>query len=193
MPRTRRDAPCTSVHTRFQQEAGEAYRRASAHLAHYRQLSTLAIHSNDNELWKTLLLRFESGFSTLRSPPIAAIATSASRPLHRHRAPTMRLVSCATPQGPLEDAPRTALLADLTEGERWDGFWSADAYYVRCTKDAGEVAWYRLADDVAPPQSGARVIALRPQGRSTSRVSVVVAQSPNGRRMLVGSARRFPR
>jgi hypothetical protein len=106
----------------------------------------------------------------------------------------MRLVSFATPQGPLEDAPRSALLADLTEGERWDGFWSADAYYVRCTKDAGDIAWYRLADDVAPPaQTGARVLALRPQSRATSRVSVVVAQSPNGRRMLVGSARRFPR
>ena len=105
----------------------------------------------------------------------------------------MRLVSCAPPQGPLEDAPRTALLADFTQGERWDGFWSADAYFVRCTKDAGDVAWYRLADDVAPPQTGARVLALRPNGKSTSRVSVVVARSPNGRRMLVGSARRFPR
>jgi hypothetical protein len=106
----------------------------------------------------------------------------------------MRLVSCATPTGPLEDAPRTALLADLTEGERWDGFWSADAYYVRCTKDAGEIAWFRLADDVAPSApAGARVLALRPTGRSSSRVSVVVARSPNGRRMLVGSARRFPR
>ena len=107
----------------------------------------------------------------------------------------MRLVSCSTPQGPLEDAPRTALLADLTEGERWDGFWSADAYYVRCTKDAGDVAWFRLADDVASTstQSGARVLALRPSGRTESRVSVVVARSPNGRRMLVGSARRSPR
>jgi hypothetical protein len=106
----------------------------------------------------------------------------------------MRLVSCATPPEPLEDAPRTALLADLTEGERWDGFWSADAYFVRCTKDAGDVAWFRLADDVAPPtQSGARVLALRPTGRPGSRVSVVVARSPNGRRMLVGSTRRSPR
>jgi hypothetical protein len=106
----------------------------------------------------------------------------------------MRLVSCATPPEPLEEAPRTALLADLTEGERWDGFWSADAYYVRCTKDAGEVAWFRLADDVAPStQSGARVLALRPAARAGSRVSVVVARSPNGRRMLVGSTRRSPR
>lgn len=105
----------------------------------------------------------------------------------------MRLVNCATPQGPLEDAPRTALLADLTEGERWDGFWSADAYYVRCTKDAGDVSWFRLADDLpsqASPAAGARVLALRPLGRSPGRVSVVVARSPSGRRMLVGSTRR---
>src|SRR5215472_7100973 len=91
------------------------------------------------------------------------IATSASRRSRRHldiASPLMRLVSCATPPEPLEEAPRTALLADLTEGERWDGFWSADAYYVRCTKDAGDVAWFRLADDVAPAQSGARVLAL---------------------------------
>jgi hypothetical protein len=122
---------------------------------------------------------------------VTTVSPSATRQI---ALPAMRLVSCATPPGPLEDAPRTALLADLTEGERWDGFWSADAYYVRCTKDAGDVAWFRLADDVAPPiSSGARVLALRPTGRSASRVSVVVAQSPNGRRMLVGSARRFPR
>jgi len=108
----------------------------------------------------------------------------------------MRLVSCATPPEPLEEAPRTALLADLTEGERWDGFWSADAYYVRCTKDAGDVAWFRLADDVAPPsstQSGARVLALRPASRPGSRVSVVVAPLQRDRRMLVGSTRRSQR
>jgi len=33
----------------------------------YRQLSTSAIHSNDKDLWKTLLLRFESVFSRFRS------------------------------------------------------------------------------------------------------------------------------
>src|SRR6185312_9361343 len=59
----------------------------------------------------------------------------------------MHLVSCATPQEPLEAAPRTALLADLTEGERWEGFWSSDAYFVRCTRAGGEVEWFRLADD----------------------------------------------
>lgn len=109
----------------------------------------------------------------------------------------MHLVSCATPQEPLEDAPRTALLADLVEGERWDGFWSAesDAYYVRCTRNGGAVEWFALADDVAGPSSepDPRVLTLRPKTRAQSRVAVVVARSPSGRRMLVGNARRTPK
>ncbi len=105
----------------------------------------------------------------------------------------MHLVSCASPQEPLEDAPRTALLADLTEGERWEGFWSSDSYYVRCTRDDGGVEWFALADDIAEPDAapGARVLPLRPHHHT--RVAAVVAQSPAGRRMLVGTARRAPR
>jgi hypothetical protein len=102
----------------------------------------------------------------------------------------MHLVSCATPQEPLEAAPRTALLADLTEGERWEGFWSSDdAYFVRCTKENGDVNWYQLADDEAVKpklKSATRVLAFPTAGRLQTRV--VVAQSPSGRRMLVGSA-----
>lgn len=109
----------------------------------------------------------------------------------------MHLVSRATPEEPLETAPRTALLADLVEGERWDGFWSStsDAYYVRCTRDGGGVEWFELADDVAAPSSepDPRVLALRPKTRPQSRVTVIVARSPNGRRMLVGTARRNTR
>ena len=111
----------------------------------------------------------------------------------------MHLVSCASPQEPLEDAPRTALLADLIEGERWDGFWSdhSDSYYVRCTRNGGEIEWFELADDVAEPAAdNARVFPLHPSapaGRGHTRVAVVVAQSPDGRRMLVGSARRTTR
>jgi hypothetical protein len=103
----------------------------------------------------------------------------------------MHLVTCATPQEPLEAAPRTALLADLTEGERWEGFWSSDAYFVRCTKESGDVQWYRLADDevIRPkPGTATRVLQFPTHGRLQTRV--VVAQSPNGRRMLVGSAGR---
>ena len=107
----------------------------------------------------------------------------------------MHLVSCATPPEPLEAAPRTALLADLVEGERWDGFWSSsDAYYVRCTRDGGAVEWFALADDIAvASEPDPRALMLRSNARAQSRVAVVVAQSPNGRRMLVGNARRMPK
>jgi hypothetical protein len=109
----------------------------------------------------------------------------------------MHLVSCATPSEPLEDAPRSALLSDLTEGERWDGFWSSqsDAYFVRCTRRGGETEWFKLADDdsAAAPRNDPRVLVLHPKVRVQSRVNVVVAQSPSGRRMLVGSARRTSR
>ena len=109
---------------------------------------------------------------------------------------SMHLVSCATPQEPLEAAPRTALLADLVEGEVWDGFWSSqsDAYFVRCTRDGGAVEWFALADDIAVrTEPDPRVLALRSKTRAQSRVAVVVARSPNGRRMLVGNARRTPK
>ena len=109
----------------------------------------------------------------------------------------MHLVSCACPPEPLEDAPRTALLADLNEGECWDGFWSSgsDGYYVRCTRRGGEVEWFELADDVAAPSAPPelRILPLRPKTRLQTRVAVVVAKSPDGRRMLVGNARRTTR
>jgi hypothetical protein len=124
----------------------------------------------------------------------------------------MHLVACATPQEPLEDAPRTALLADLTEGERWEGFWSSDAYFVRCTRAAGEVEWFRLADDddkqdrkkrsekdatrvlVFPmrgPGGASGIIGATAKPRRQTRV--LVAKGPDGRRMLVGTANRAPR
>lgn len=108
----------------------------------------------------------------------------------------MHLVSCACPSEPLEDAPRTALLADLIEGEQWDGFWSStsDAYFVRRTRDDGATEWFNLADDAsatpAPADAHTRILMLRPKTTRRSRVAVVVAQSPSGQRMLVGSARR---
>jgi hypothetical protein len=115
----------------------------------------------------------------------------------------MHLVACPRPQEPLEDAPRTALLADLTEGERWEGFWSSDSYFVRCTKSGGEVEWFKLADDVAADGAGrptstieARVLPFRGRGVRTGahgRVAVLVAKSPDGRGMLVGTAQRGSR
>ena len=108
----------------------------------------------------------------------------------------MHLVRCATPIEPLEDAPKTALLSDLTEGERWDGFWSSntEAYYVRCTRVGGATEWFTLADEApaATTRPEARVLSIHPK-RKQSRVSVVVARSPNGRRMLVGNAGRTSR
>ena len=99
------------------------------------------------------------------------------------------------PQEPLEAAPRTALLADLTEGERWEGFWSSDdAYFVRCTKENGDVNWYQLADDeaVRPKLKPAtRVLSFPTPARLQTRA--IVARSPNGRGMLVGTAGRVSR
>jgi len=115
----------------------------------------------------------------------------------------MHLVSCPPPTShePLEAAPQTALLTDHAEGERWDGFWSADSYVLRCTRRGGEVEWYMLADDAelaaqhstetrSQPRNGATAGAA---SDSRSRVNLVVARSPNGHRMLVGSARRSTR
>src|SRR6266581_7444732 len=107
----------------------------------------------------------------------------------------MHLVTCARPEEPFEHAPRTALLAEPAESERegarWEGFWSAqsDDYFVCCTKIDGATEWFRVEDDVVtrhPPEQ--RVIELRPANRK--RVALIIAQSPGGRRMLVGSARR---
>jgi hypothetical protein len=108
----------------------------------------------------------------------------------------MHLAVCAAPQGPLEDAPRSALLTESTDAERWDAFWSADAYYVRRTSQVGEVEWFELVDDEPHALVGgteSRVLTLQTKTRPRTRVTVVVAKSPDGRRMLVGSAGRTPR
>jgi hypothetical protein len=105
----------------------------------------------------------------------------------------MHLVSCATPPDPLEDAPRSALLTEFVEGEQWDGFWSSDVYFVRRTTQSGHVEWYALEDEEPTQTIDPRVLTLRPATWTRSRVSVVVAKSPDGRRMLVGSTRRGPR
>lgn len=108
----------------------------------------------------------------------------------------MHLVTCDRPQEPFEAAPPSGLLADEQDGNRWDGIWAAgsDEYFVRRTSQDGATEWFRLEDDL-PSRVGdgrdARVLALRPANRW--RVSVVVAQSPDGRRMLVGSAGRTTR
>jgi hypothetical protein len=108
----------------------------------------------------------------------------------------MHLVACQTPQEPLEDAPMSALLtAELASGDRWESFWSSDAYFVRCTRKDGAVEWFMVADDEAAQDdagaarrsAGTRVIEF-PLRRMQTRV--VIAKGPDGRGMLVGSARR---
>jgi len=66
---------CTSVHNRSPQVCDGAYPCRRAHLAGCRHFSTCAIHKNDNDLWKTFLLCFESGFSRLPPPPTAKSPT----------------------------------------------------------------------------------------------------------------------
>jgi hypothetical protein len=111
----------------------------------------------------------------------------------------MQLVACPTPNEPLESAPRSALLAEPPAGEQWDGFWSADTYFVRRTTHDGQTEWFRLADEDAASRATRRVDAQRTTRvlmfptKARLQTRVVVAQSPNGQRMLVGSAQRASR
>jgi len=111
----------------------------------------------------------------------------------------MRLVPCTPPTEPLDTAPTTALLRDAEPGTEWDGFWSrsSDAYYARHTMGDGRTEWFRMDDvavlDAEPVTipSAPRVLPFR--GDAMRRVALVVAASPNGRPMLVGSTKRTPR
>jgi hypothetical protein len=115
----------------------------------------------------------------------------------------MHLVACHTPQGPLEEAPLSALLsADLGTGDRWECFWAADTYYVRCTRSAGAVEWFMVADEESIATESAASGERRTGPRGTRVIEfplrrlqtrVVIATAPNGRGMLVGSARRTSR
>jgi hypothetical protein len=110
----------------------------------------------------------------------------------------MRLVPCTPPTEPLDSAPRTALVRDIDAGTAWDGFWSrsSDAYYARHTAGDGSTKWYRMHDtsvriEQGPTAAATRVLPFR--GGAMRRVSLVVANSPGGRPMLVGSAKRVVR
>src|SRR5580765_3277072 len=100
----------------------------------------------------------------------------------------MRLVPCSAPSEPLDSAPQTPLLNEVEQRGSWAGFWSHsnDAYYARCTSREGTVRWYQIADEGASADAeSARVLPFR--GDAMRRVSVIVAASPSGRPMLVGS------
>ena len=114
----------------------------------------------------------------------------------------MHLAICSPPhpQDALEvaPAPSAALLSEHVDGDQWDGFWSADSdgYYIRRTHGDGGTQWYQVVDDggtQGPVSVDPRVLEFRPQRRAQHRVAVIVARSPGGRRMLVGTAGRTPR
>ena len=92
----------------------------------------------------------------------------------------------------------SALLAANTEsGAHWDAFWSADAYFVRCTRDDGDTQWFMVSDDEAveaddaePKRAATRVLQFPLRQLQTR---VIIAKGPHGRGMLVGTARRFNR
>ena len=133
-------------------------------------------------------------------PDAMSLSHALQVPEHRAGHNTiMRLVPCSPPSEPLDSAPRTALLRDLEPGTDWEGFWShsTDAYYTRCTTRDGATHWYRITDEsmgaasAVPMTSAVRVLPFR--GDAMRRVSLIVAESPSGRPMLVGSARRAAR
>ena len=108
----------------------------------------------------------------------------------------MRLVPCSPPSEPLDSAPRTALLCEPEPGTDWEGFWSraTDGYYARCTTPEGAAHWYRITDE-APEPAIMTSVSLAPRvlpfrGDAMRRVSLILAASPNGRPMLVGSSAR---
>jgi len=115
----------------------------------------------------------------------------------------MHLVACQTPQGPLEDAPLSALLsAEVEQGDHWEAFWSSDAYLVRRTRPDGSVEWFMVADDETPIAVAEEVTERRRRGTGTRvlqfplrqmQTRVVIAKGPDGRGMLVGTARRVNR
>ena len=107
----------------------------------------------------------------------------------------MRLVPCSPPPEPLDSAPRTALLRDSEPGTAWEGFWSraTDGYYTRSTTSEGVTRWYRISDEMIEPAGvPARLSmpALPFRGDAMRRVSLILAASPSGRQMLVGSSAR---
>ncbi|HEY4303596.1 MAG TPA: hypothetical protein VGM82_03980 [Gemmatimonadaceae bacterium] len=119
------------------------------------------------------------------------------------RKKTMHLVGCQTPQGPLEDAPLSALLAaDVDQGDCWEAFWSSDTYLVRCTRANGSAEWFMVSDEEAPADPMVKASERRQRATATRvlefplrrmQTRVVIAKGPDGRDMMVGTTRRFNR
>jgi hypothetical protein len=108
----------------------------------------------------------------------------------------MRLVPCTPPTEPLDQAPSTALMRDVDTVAEWEGFWGIDSYYARRTSATGAVDWFRMDDggsvETAAVQGPpARVLPFRSD--AMRRQTVIVAEMPGGRPMLVGSSRKTAR
>lgn len=95
----------------------------------------------------------------------------------------------------------SALLGtEVDAGDQWNAFWSSDAYLVRCIHADGSVEWFSVSDEPTPSvtdtrkgrrsPTGTRVIEF-PLRRLQTRV--VIAKGPDGRGMLIGTARRANR
>ena len=92
----------------------------------------------------------------------------------------MRLVACAEPQGPLEEAPESelivaALLPDEQAGARarCAGFWARDdRYYARVVREDGAVRWLTFAEpeSVAAVGDTVRLASAAPAARRVALV-----------------------
>jgi hypothetical protein len=105
------EARSTSVHTAFPQELTLHYLSERGHLARYRQQSTFAIHMSYKDLWKTSLLHFPNGLSTLPSPrltrdrattdfAIPSTCISSSVLDRKNRSKTRLVPRCSRRRGP---------------------------------------------------------------------------------------------
>ena len=96
----------------------------------------------------------------------------------------MRLVACEEPAGPLETAPRTALL-DAADATSSTGFWGDDDRYYARVERAGRVDWFTLDDATALPPSAIAARATVAVPLRGVRRAIVVARSTGERPVLV--------
>lgn len=94
------------------------------------------------------------------------------------------------------------LAAEVEQGDQWDAFWSADTYIVRCTRASGGVEWFTVSDEEATVDLATKAAERRQRAGGTRvlefplrrlQTRVVIAKGPDGREMMVGTARRTDR
>ena len=91
-----------------------------------------------------------------------------------------------------EDQPRLRDLFLFSAGGRTFGIFSEEVEGTAEAKHPTPLP-HAPAAILGVVYARGRMLTLRPKTSSRSRVAVVVAQSPNGQRMLVGSTRRTTR